>query len=217
MLSFDAEVLSALFAEMNRALWPAQIGCFAAALAALWLAAANRPGRTRLIGAILAGAWLCCGLVFHLHYFAGLSFTAPAYGGLFLAQAALLAWSLLLRRRPVFATVAGPALWAGLAAIAYALVGMPLIALMGEGLASARVFALAPGATALFTLGFLLLSRERCPIHLFLLPVAWTLIAGATAWTLWIPEDLVLPVLGPALLAVAVWRNRVAARDPGDS
>ncbi len=208
MLSFDAEVLSAHFAQMNRALWPAQIACFAAALGALWLASMNRPGRTRLIGAILAGAWLSCGLVFHLGYFAGLSFTAPAYGGLFLAQAALLAWNLLLRRRPVFAMVPGPVLWIGLAAIGYPLVGMPLIALTGEGLASARVFALAPGATAVFTLGFLLLSRERCPIHLFLLPIVWTLIAGATAWTLWIPEDLALPVLGPALLATAVWRNR---------
>lgn len=208
MLSFDAEVLSALFAQMNRALWPVQIACFAAALGALWLAAANRPGRTRLIGVILAGAWLCCALVFHFGYFTGLSFTAPAYGVLFLAQSALLAWSLLLRRQPVFAMVPGPAPWIGLAAIAYALVGMPLIALMGEGLTSARVFALAPGATAAFTLGFLLLSRERCPILLFLLPVAWTLIAGATAWTLWIPEDLALPLLGPALLAVAVWRNR---------
>lgn len=211
MLSFDAEVLAALFAQMNRALWPAQTACFAAALAALWLASAKGPGRTRLLGAVLAGAWLICGLVFHLHYFAGLSFTAPAFGGLFLAQAALLAWSLLLRGRPAFGLYRGPAAWAGLAAIAYALVVVPLISLLGEGPATTRVFALAPGPTAVFTLGLLLLSRGRCPLHLLLLPLAWTLIAGATAWSLWIPEDLALPVIGPGLVAVAFWHNRTLA------
>ena len=208
MLSFDAEVLAALFAQMNRALWPAQIACLAAALVVLWLAAAERPGRTRLIGAVLVAAWLSCGLIFHFGYFANLSFTAPAFGGLFLAQAALLTWSLLLRGRPAFAIGRGPASWAALAAIAYALLAMPLIALFGEGLAAARVFALAPGATAVFTLGLLLLSRNRCPIHLLILPLVWTLIAGATAWSLWIPEDLASPFFGLALLAVALWRNR---------
>ncbi|HIC80602.1 MAG TPA: hypothetical protein EYH07_18285, partial [Kiloniellaceae bacterium] len=102
MLAFDAEVLAALFAQINRALWPWQIVFLAAALAAFGLAASGHRQAGRAIGAILAAGWLTCGLIFHLHYFAQLSFTAPAFGALFLAQAALLAWSLGLRGGAAF-------------------------------------------------------------------------------------------------------------------
>ena len=213
MLSFDAEVLSALFAEINRTLWPWQIAYVAVALAALCLAVSRHRLAGRGIGAILVAAWLTCGLVFHLTYFADISFTAPAYGALFLAQAALLAWSLVLRGRAAFALQSGAAAWAGLLAVAYALVAVPLIALLGEGLETARVVALAPGPTAAFTLGLLMLGAGRIPVHLLLLPCLWCLIAGATGWSLGIPEDLALPVLGPILLALALRHNRRAVLD----
>ena len=209
MLSFDAEVLAALFVQMNRALWPVQILSALAVLAVLGLTAKPAPGRTRAIGVVLVAAWLSCAVVFHLRYFSGISFTAPAFAALFFVQAGLLAWSLLLRGQPLLAYRRGPSAWAGLAAISYALVGVPLIALLGEGLVTARVFALAPGPTAVFTLGLLLLVRGRCPIVLLLLPVTWTLVAGGTAWSLWIVEDLVLPVIGLGLMAVAIRHNRV--------
>ncbi|NIA71931.1 hypothetical protein HBA54_25355 [Pelagibius litoralis] len=212
MLSFDAEVLSALFARMNAALWPAQLAFGAAALAALVFAALRQAFAARAIGVILVTAWLCCGLIFHLTYFAGLSFTAPVYGGLFLAQAALLAWSLLVRGKPVFALNRGLPAWVGLLVVGYALVAVPVIALSGAGgLAAARTFGLAPGPTAVFTLGLLLLIQRHCPLHLLVLPVLWCLIAGATAWSLWIPEDLALPFIALAVLAVALWHNRTQA------
>lgn len=213
MLSFDAEVLSALFAGINRSLWPWQIACVAVALAALCLAVSRHRWAGRGIGVVLAGAWLVCGLVFHLTYFADISFTAPAYGALFLAQAALLAWSLVLRGRTAFAFRPGIAAWAGWLAVAYALVAVPLIALWGEGLETTRVVALAPGPTAVFTLGLLMLGTARIPLHLLLLPCLWCLIAGATGWSLGIAEDLALPVLGPALLTLALRHNRRAALD----
>ena len=213
MLSFDAEVLSALFAEINQSLWPWQIACVAAALAALWLAVLRHRWAGRGIGAILAGAWLVCGLVFHLTYFADIGFTAPAYGALFLAQAALLAWSLGVRGRTAFAFRPGVAAWAGGLAITYALVAMPLIAILGGDLETTRVVALAPGPTAVFTLGLLMLATARIPVHLLLLPCLWCLIAGATGWSLGIAEDLALPVLGPVLLALAIRHNRRAALD----
>ena len=206
MLSFDAEI--------NRSLWPWQIACLAAALGAVGLAATRHRLAGRAIGAILVGAWLACGLVFHLHYFAALSFTAPAFGVLFLVQAALLAWSLVLRGGIRFAVGRGAPAWFGFLCIATALVLLPLLAGLGEGWASARLFALAPGPTAVFTLGLLLMTVGRQPLHLLVLPFVWTLIAGATAWELGITADLLQPVLGSAALALALAHNRRMARRP---
>ncbi|WP_420345097.1 DUF6064 family protein [Pelagibius sp.] len=214
MLAFDAEVLAALFAQINLALWPWQIAFLAAALAVLGLAASGRRPAGRAIGAILTAGWLACGLIFHLHYFAQLSFTAPAFGALFLAQAALLAWSLVLRGGTAFAVGRGAAAGLGFALLAAALLLPLLQALLGESLETARIVGLAPGPTAVFTLGVLLLSAGRCPLHLMVLPLVWTVIAGATAWELGMPADLAQPVLGAAALAAGVLHNRRIARNP---
>jgi hypothetical protein len=52
----------------------------------------------------------------------------------------------------------------------------------------------------------LLLGAGRTPLHLAIIPLLWTLIAGATAWILRIPQDLALPVVG--VIALMIWKNR---------
>jgi hypothetical protein len=102
----------------------------------------------------------------------------------------------------------GRAGWAGVALAAYAIVGDPAFAwITGQGMAGVRVVGLAPEPTALFTLALLLLADGRAPLYLAAIPVLWTLIAGATAWTLGMPQDLVLPLLGLAAFALLLWKN----------
>ena len=54
----------------------------------------------------------------------------------------------------------------------------------------------------------LLLGAGRTPLHLALIPLLWTLIAGATAWILGIPQDLALPVVGIGAIVLILWKNR---------
>jgi uncharacterized protein DUF6064 len=214
MLPFTADVLEAVVAGYNRAIWPAQTVAYGLALLLLWIATNHRAGAVgrvgpRLLGVALAAAWAWIGLVFHLRHFAVINFAAPAYSALFLLQAALLAWSGVLRGCFVPRLAGGPAGWVGFALVGYAIVGDPAFALIiGKGVAGARVVGLAPEPTALFTLGLLLLADGRAPLHLAAIPVLWTLIAGATAWTLGMREDLVLPLLGLGSLSLILWKNR---------
>jgi len=102
--------------------------------------------------------------------------------------------------------------WAGLTLALAALIAWPLADGLGHGWHSVRLVGLAPGATAVFTLGLLLLTDRRTPFHLTIIPLLWTLIAGATAWILAIPQDLALPVAGLGAFALILWKNR---RQPG--
>jgi len=54
----------------------------------------------------------------------------------------------------------------------------------------------------------LLLTAGRTPLHLALIPLLWTLIAGAAAWVLTIPQDLALSAAGVAAFALILWKNR---------
>jgi Family of unknown function (DUF6064) len=202
----------------NRAVWPAQAVTYALALALVWIAIRPRYGGYRrvahsLAGAALAAAWAWTGVAFHFRYFASINFLAPVYGALFVVQALLLAWTAGVRGRIAPRAQSDPFGWAGLGLMGYAIGGYPLIAeVAGEGLESARVVGLAPGPTAVFTLGVLLLAEGRTPLHLTAVPVLWSLIAGVTAWELAVVEDVALPLIGLGTLALIVWKNQQCRR-----
>jgi hypothetical protein len=209
MLPFTAEILFSSFEQYNRALWPLPI--LAPALALVVLALALRPvlGGDRASGALLALAWLWVGLGYFILHFAAFDFAAPIYGAFFILQGLLLGWSAVVRGRVSFRFTDDLFGWWGLALALAAALAWPLAdALLGQGWAVARVVGLAPGPTAAFTLGMLLLPAGRTTLHLGVIPLLWTLVAGATASILSIFQDLALPVAGIGAFALMLWKNR---------
>jgi Family of unknown function (DUF6064) len=209
MLPFTAEILFSSFEQYNRALWPLPIVAPALGLALLALALRRVRHGDRAIGALLALAWLWVGIGYHFLHFAALDFAAPAYGAFFVVQGLLLLWATVVRNRLACRFTRDLFGWCGLAVALAALLAWPLAdGLLSRGWPSLRVVGLAPGPTAVFTLGILLLSAGRAPLHLAIIPLLWTLIAGATAWILGIPHDLALPVAGIGAVVLILWKNR---------
>jgi hypothetical protein len=168
-----------------------------------------RPVRdgNRLIGGLLAAAWLWIGIVYYLLHFARVDFAAPLYGALFVLQGLLLLW-VALRGRLAFRYRGGPVGWVGLAYAMLALAWPLVDRLAGLSWQAERVVGLTPAPTTVLTLALLLLVAGRTPWHLTIIPLLSTLLAGATAWILWIPQDLVLPVAGLTGAGLLVWKNR---------
>ncbi len=212
MLPYDHEALTALIEQFNRDMWPAQIAAVGLALAVLGMAARPFAGASRLIGLILAAGWVTTGAVFHLTYFAPYNFAAPVYGWCFLAQAALLLWTLVIRNQVSFCMTFDVSGWTGLIMVALALVVIPLAeAGLRAGVAAVELPGVMPDPTAVFTLAVLLMARGRSPLHLIVLPLLWSLVAAATAWMLEAPGAMVLPAAGIIGTGVILWKNRRAA------
>lgn len=206
MFPFDAEVMAATYARYNAAVWPAQPVALLLALAALWLVVAPRAWSGRAVGAILASGWLWCGLVFFPRHWGPLDFLAPVYAGAFLLQALLLLLLLVWRPRPFVVPPDGAGL-GGLALAALALFGIPLVSGLGEaGFAAARIAALAPGPTAVFTLALLLLPAGRPPWLLLPIPLLWCGVAAVSGWTLGVPENLAAALLALAAASLLAWK-----------
>jgi hypothetical protein len=216
MLPFDADALFAAFAQQNRTLWPAPAVAFVLALGTVVLAVRPRPWSAKVIGIALAAGWLWVAIGWHLLVFAGLNFMAPLYAAAFLAEAILLAWA-TWRGRLAFRFRHGPSGWVGLALATVALAGYPwLDRFAGQDWAAVRIAGLAPCPIALLTIGLLLLSDGRRPLLLLLIPVLWTLVAGATGWSLGIPHDAVLPLASIAAISVILWDNHRRLSAPGE-
>jgi hypothetical protein len=126
----------------------------------------------------------------------------------------MLAWA-VVRGKLAFRFRAGFFGWCGLALASAGAFAWPLADGLAQGWASARIAGLAPGSTAMLTLGLLLLNSRRTPVHLAIVPLLWTLVAGATGWVLGIPQDLLLPVAGIAGFGLILWKNRQATAKAG--
>lgn len=212
MLPYTAEVYASVLAQYNAATQPAvwlALALHAAALAlCLW-----RPERAgRAVALILAAGWLWTGIVFFVLRFATIHFAAPLYGAGFVLAGLLVLWRLVLRDRPVFRVRPGLVGSTGFGLALLALAGYPLLALAGSfGLAGAQAVGVAPGPTALFTLGLLLMREGRAPVLPAILPLVWCLVGGLSAWAIAYPDDAALPVLGLLVAGLIVVKNRRAA------
>ena len=69
-----------------------------------------------------------------------------------------------------------------------------------------ELFGLAPDPTVLATLG-VLVAADRVRWELFVIPVLWCAVTGATLWTMGAPEALLMPLAGLSTLILAAYRS----------
>lgn len=209
MLPFTKDVFFRLLTHYNTAIWPAQIVALALGIVVVLLVFKPRRGSDRFIAAVLAGAWIWTGVVYHMMYLATINWAAWASGVLFVCQGGLIAWTGALRGGITFRAGRGGTSRVGLSLVALALLAYPLAGPLTDlGWGQAPVAGIASGPTTLVTLGLLLLADGRIPIRLLLIPVLWSLVASASAWLLRLPHDLILPVAAIAAFWLALMSNR---------
>jgi hypothetical protein len=218
MLPFSPEVYLRLLEDYNSTIWPAQIIAAGLGCLALLLIFKPRQGSGRWIAALLAGAWVWTGAVYHVMYLAPLNWAAWISGALFVLQGGLLAWTGAWRRRLAFRLIHNWRGWIGLLFGGLALFALPIAgAVTDPGWSRVPVTGLASSPTTLFTLGLLLLVEGRVPIRLLLIPALWSFSAAATAWQLHLPQDLILPVAAIAAVGLAFAANRRLANQSARS
>jgi len=210
MLPYSAEVLTAVLAQMNRALWPAPLLVPAGLLLLLALATSGQRGSAagRAVLLALAAAWLWLALGYQMQTMAALDFLAPVHAAVYAAGALLLGFAASLRQPPALRFQGGAGAWTGLGLVFLGLAGLPLLAwIAGRELAALPVAGLAPGPTAVTTLGVLLLARwtRGRLLALAAVPLLWTLFAGYVGLALGLAANLVQPLAGGVALAGLLW------------
>ena len=213
--STPAEFLQ-VFAEYNRAMWPAVI--------ALWLTTAvlllrsvrscHPAEQNGWINILLAVHWIWSGLVYHGLFFARINPAARLFAILFLMQGCFFLWFGFHKNRVHYRTALSDT-WAVLGGflVLYAM-AYPAVALLGAPrYPSVPVFAV-PCPTTILTSGLLLMSVPRPPIFLVVIPIVWSLIGTWAAFLFAISADWALAVAGFALLAASMAPKKVGIIGP---
>ena len=203
LVLFTPETYFRLFELHHLEWWPMQLASLAMAvviLLCLWLKPAWGG---RVIAILLAASWGWVGWAFLHLRFAPIHWVANWYAVAFFLQALLLFIYGVSRRGMEFETGNTVRAGIGVFVLPGALLVMPVTAhLTGREWMQAELFAMTPDATALATIGLLLLAKGRFAIWLMVIPVAWSFVTGATLWVLEAPEALILPA--SAILTIAL-------------
>lgn len=202
---YTPEVYFRLFVRHNEAVWPMHVVALAVGLLALWLA---WRGRGRPVAGVVAACWAFVGYTFHIELYANLNWAARWFGWAFIAQAVVvLVVGLLGRLDAEPSDPLGVPEWVGLAVGVVAIALFPLLApLAGRPWTGVEVFGVAPDPTVIATLGLVLLGG-RTRWALWVIPLVWAAISGATAIAMDAPIGLVTPALALAAVGAGVWKS----------
>jgi hypothetical protein len=193
-LPFTAEQFRSVFVRYNLGVSPAPWVLYGLALLGIVLTASGVRRFYRIIYFILALLWLWSGFVYHIGFFTAINPVAYLFGGLFIAEALLLAWFGLRQSQPSFEFSSKSRFVAGSFLICSALVIYPAISfLVVHRYPATPTFGL-PCPTTLFTLGVLLWSRPPVPVRIVIIPLLWSAIGLSAAVQLGMYEDFLLLV-----------------------
>ena len=208
-LPFTIAEFLKVFELYNEAIWPSQVLTYLGGVAVVGLIASRSRYAGVVVAAVLTAMWLLNGIGYHLMYFSEINRAAIAFGALFVAQGALIAWVGFGARRLRFSMRADAVTVVAVIAVAYAMIVYPLLGwTFGHVYPASAVFGVAPCPTTIFTLGILLLARLSAPLWLFVIPVIWSAIGGSAALLLGVREDFGLIAAGVAAILVLIFAGR---------
>lgn len=171
----------------------------------VWVAWRGNARQVQIALAVLSASWLWVAWIFFYLRLATIDLASPYYAYGFAIEGALLLWAgwrFAVRGAPPFCH--GGA-WAQRLLRWPFFVLPPIAPLLGGSWKAVALFGVTPDATALATLGMIIiLGAAR---WLSVIPLLWCIASGALLWNHGAPQAFVLPLLGIATLAVLLWKR----------
>ena len=204
-LPFTESQFLGVFEHYNTSLWWCVLVLWVITFfsAAFWLLKGFRSDYWLTL--LLALQWLWSGIMYHLVHFTSINPAAYLFGVFFIVQAVLFYWYGAKGRLHFVAGMAGWNL-IGAALVIYSLVYPFLGMILGFQYPRMPSFGV-PCPVTLLSAGLLLTTTPPAPRPLFVIPIAWTIIAGTAAVLFDVYMDWALFIAG-ACLAVFLFKSR---------
>ena len=146
---------------------------------------------------LLAIIWLINGLWYHIFTFSSINPVARVFGTLFIIQTLLFMHKGIVSAADIEAKACPDVSITGWCFIAFGMFIYSILGfLIGHRYPAATVFGVAPCPTVIFTLGMLLIQRNRASRYLYIIPLLWVVTGSMAAFKLGMIEDLGLMVSG---------------------
>lgn len=205
---FTLEQFFAVFKNYNQAVFPMQIVFYLVSAVVIYLVLKPNSTSDRIISIILSFLWLWMGIVYHIIFFTSINKAAWLFGGLFIIQEILFLYFGVFQNKFSFCSQKDMYGITGLILVLFALVIYPVIGyFFGHIYPFSPTFGL-PCPTTIFTFGLLLMSNNKTPAGLLIIPLIWSVIGFMAAVQFGILEDTGLIVAGVVTVSLLIYRKR---------
>ena len=201
----------ATFGRANAAVWPSQIFWYLAAVAMVGLALWPVRRSSQLICILAAAYFAWIGIAYFAWLMPSMHFSL-LWAAVFTLQAVLLVVAGVVRSDLVIRPRKDLTSGLGAVFIAYALIGYPLVGLLGgPALRALPVLGVSPCVTVVFFFGLLLWARPPTPKYVLLVPLAWSLGAAPPDLARGVTADYGMLVAALIAAALIIWRDRASS------
>jgi hypothetical protein len=206
---FTVDQFFEVFKNYNQAVFPIQILFYLVSILVVYLTIKPIRNSDKIISIILAFFWMWMGMVYHLVFFTVINKAAYFFGSLFIFQGILFLILGVFQNKLSFSFSFDRYSFTGLILILYALLIYPVLGnFLGHAYPYSPTFGL-PCPTTIFTLGLLLLNAKKIPVAILIIPILWSIIGFAAAFSFGIVEDTGLIVAGLLTVSFVLFRNRM--------
>lgn len=207
-MPFSVQDFLDVFRNYNETVFPLQILFYLIAFTAIYFAFSRKKNSDKIISGILSFFWLWIGIVYHILFFSAINKAAYIFGVLFVVQGLLFLQFGVLKGSLKFGNKSGLQSIIAYILLAYALVIYPFLGyIFGHLYPYSPTFGL-PCPTTIFTFGILLLTKQKIPLFLLIIPFLWSLLGFSAAIQLHVYEDFGLLVAGLTATFMIVYMNK---------
>jgi hypothetical protein len=199
---FTQEQFLDVFGAYNESLWLFAIALWVLTAFAIVRLFHYRTG-SAFINVVLVILWTWAGVAYHAAFFSRLTPVAWLFSGLFLTEAALLAWYGVIHARVQFSAPRSFRHFVSWGLAGYALL-YPVV-VRADGLTFPRLPTFGvPCPTAILTIALLLATNGTLPRFVTVIPILWAFIGGSAAFLFGVHADVVLLAAGIVLAAFQI-------------
>jgi len=191
-IPFTTEQFFNVFENYNLTIFPVQIIILLLGFAGLFFLHSKETYKNKIIGISLGFLWIWIGVVYHLIFFAKINETASVFGGIFILQGILIVINTFINDKLTFTFESKLKDYIGYFFILFGLIIYPFIGYYTEGSISRTISLGLPCPSTIFTLGFFLLTNDKFPKYLLIIPTLWAILGMSAAIQFGVYQDFML-------------------------
>jgi hypothetical protein len=150
--------------------------------------------KDQAIGFFLGFLWIWTGAVYHIIFFSSINRAAFVFGGVSIMQGALIFINAYSKDRLIFIFQQNVKNYVGYFFILFAVIIYPLIGYYTEGMFVRTISLGLPCPSTIFTFGVFMLTPDRVPKYLLVIPSLWAILGLSAAIHFGIYQDFMMVI-----------------------
>lgn len=206
-LPFTTEQFFNVIEKYNEAIFPSQLIILLLAFISLISLHSKFSAKDKITGLFLGILWIWTGVVYHLIYFTAINKAAFLFGLIFILQGLLILFNVFGKNRLNFNFTSDIKGYSGYFLILYGLIIYPIISYFTEGSVGKTIVMGLPCPSTIFTLGFFILTINKFPKYLLIIPSIWAVIGVSAAINIGVFQDLMI-IIAAITANILLLRNK---------